>query len=82
MSEFGSTVPQESHLHADRTASWQACCCISHQQVLLVLEQMVVGVRIAVGSMFISSLTEHEVGWAEWTIAKRAGSSLAKTVAE
>ncbi len=36
--------------------------------------------RVAVGSMVIIILTEHQVGWAEWTVAKWAGSSLAKTI--
>jgi hypothetical protein len=34
---------------------------------------------LAVGSMLISSLTKHDVGWAEWTVAKLAGSSFSKT---
>ena len=44
-----------------------------------VWEQKVVRMSVAVGSMFISNLTEREVGWAEWRVAKRAGSSLSKT---
>jgi hypothetical protein len=45
----------------------------------LAWEQKVGSMRVAVGSMFISSLTKHQVGWAEWRVAKWAGSSLSKT---
>jgi hypothetical protein len=46
---------------------------------VLALEQKVVRMRVAVGSMFMSILTNHQVGWAEWRVAKWAGSSLSKT---
>ena len=36
--------------------------------------------RVAVGSMVIIILTEHQVGWAEWIVAKWVGASLAKTI--
>src|SRR2546422_288448 len=56
--DYCSTFTQESNLHADCTSSWEACFCIAHQQVLLVWEQMVVRITVAVGSMLISSLTK------------------------
>jgi hypothetical protein len=40
-----------------------------------VWNRMVGRMRGAVGSMLMSSLIKHEVGWAEWTLSKRAGSS-------